>query len=108
MNFSRFEMRIDFAVDSNQLLVALEIVDAFAKCAVAHEEILTTDTQRTRSKHEQKQENDFRIEYWLIHFHFEFYYLLRVLRVLRVAVVIKLAADSALQANAFLTVVGEQ
>ena len=36
MDLGHFEPGIDFGVDAHQLAVPLEIVDAFAKCAVAH------------------------------------------------------------------------
>ena len=50
LDFGDFEAGIDFGFDANELSAALQIVDTFAQCAIAHEEILTTETQRAQRK----------------------------------------------------------
>ena len=36
LDLGDFELGVDFGVDAHELFVALEIVDAFAKCSIAH------------------------------------------------------------------------
>ena len=38
MNLGRFQPRVDLDIDPHELPVALQIVDAFAERAIAHEE----------------------------------------------------------------------
>ena len=56
LNLGDFEPGIDFGLDANELLAALEIVDTFAKRAIAHERILTTeDTESTEKKNTNRR-----------------------------------------------------
>src|SRR4051812_42921816 len=50
LDFGDFQMGVDFGVDPDELIVALKIDDTFAKRAVAHEEMLTTETQRAQRR----------------------------------------------------------
>jgi hypothetical protein len=50
LNFGNFETGIDFGFDANEFAISLKIVDTFAKCAIAHERILTTKTRRAQRR----------------------------------------------------------
>ena len=52
MNLGNFEPGIDFSLDVNQMAVTFKVINTFAKRSIAHEEILTTETQRTQRDHE--------------------------------------------------------
>ena len=53
LNLGHFQPRVDFGIDAHELAVALEIVDTFAKRAIAHAKILTTeDTEGTEEDDE--------------------------------------------------------
>ena len=48
LDLRHFEPGIDFGVDAHELAVAFQVVDTFSQRAVAHKEILTTETRRAQ------------------------------------------------------------